>query len=214
MSESDSESVIITFIIPTIGRESLIDSLNSLLNQDDNNWKAFVIFDNVEINYLIDDNRIEYLKTSKLGDNNIKNKAGMVRNYGLKYINDNNIETEWIGFLDDDDILSSDYISKLKEETLLNNIEVCIFRMCYSNGYILPSISDKNIIRGKVGISFAIKKYISNNNLFENNPFEDYFYLQKLKILKYRILISSFVTYFVRIKPIKCKYFSKILINF
>jgi len=137
----------------------------------------------------------------------------MVRNYGLKYINDNNIETEWIGFLDDDDTLSSDYITKLKEETSLNNIEVCIFRMCYSNGYILPSISDKNIIRGRVGISFAIKKYISNN-LFENNPFEDYFYLQKLKTLKYRILISSFVTYFVRMKPVKCKYFPKVLIKF
>jgi len=213
MSESDSESIIITFIIPTIGRETLIDSLNSLLNQDNNNWKALVIFDDVEINYLIDDNRIEYLKTSKLGDNNIKNKAGMVRNYGLKYINDNNIETEWIGFLDDDDTLSSDYITKLKEETSLNNIEVCIFRMCYSNGYILPSISDKNIIRGRVGISFAIKKYISNN-LIKNNPFEDYFYLQKLKTLKYRILISSFVTYFVRMKPVKCKYFPKVLIKF
>jgi hypothetical protein len=208
-------STIITFIIPTIGRESLIDSLNSLINQDNNNWKALVIFDGIESKCLIDDNRIEYLKTSKLGDQHIKSKAGLVRNYGIKYIHENNIETEWIGFLDDDDTLSNNYITKLKEEILFNNnIEVCIFRMCYSNGYVLPTISDKNIIRGKVGISFSIKKYISKDILFNNNPFEDFFYLKELQIKKYKIIISSYVTYFVKTNPIKCINYPKVLLNY
>jgi hypothetical protein len=209
--------VFITFIIPTLGRESLIDSLKSLLNQNDNSWKALVIFDGIEVNPLFNDDRIEYLSISKLGDEYKKNKAGLVRNYGINYIHQNNILTDWIGFLDDDDTISNDYINKLKEEiSIHNNIEICIFRMCYSNGYILPSMSDKNIIRGKVGISFAIKSYISKikDIVFENSPYEDYFYLKNLQIKKYKILISSYITYFVKTKPLICNNHPKVLINF
>ena len=208
-------SIFITFIIPTIGRESLINSLNSLLQQDDENWNALVIFDGIDIqDNLINDNRIKYLKTEKLGNEYIKSKAGLVRNYGINYININNITTEWIAFLDDDDTISNDYIYRLKEEIFLNNnIETCIFRMCYSNKYILPTICDKNINRNKVGISFAIKSYISKIILFQNNPFEDYFYLKEIQNKKYKILISSYVTYFVRTTPIECNIFPKIILN-
>ena len=211
---SMEEKTFITFIIPTIGRNTLINSISSLLNQDDTNWKAIIIFDGIEVIHLITDDRIEYLSIPKTGNEYIKNVSGLVRNYGIKYINDN-IETEWIGFLDDDDTLSNDYISKLKEEILFNNnIDVCLFRMCYSNGYILPSLSDKNIIRNKVGISFAIKSYIAKDNLFNNNPFEDYFFLKNLQSKKYKILISSYITYFVRTNPIHSNYtfFPKILL--
>ena len=204
----------ITFIIPTIGRNTLIDSINSLLNQDDIYWNAVIIFDGIDINPLINDKRIKYISIPKSGIEYIKNSSGLVRNYGINYIN-NNIETEWIGFLDDDDTISKDYISRLKEEIEHNNhIEICIFRMCYSNGYILPSAIDKNIIRNKVGISFAIKSYISKDNLFNNNPFEDYFYLKNLQSKKYKILISSYVTYFVRTNPIQCTIYPKVLLNY
>jgi glycosyltransferase involved in cell wall biosynthesis len=40
----------ITFIIPTIGRKTLINSLQSLISQDNPNWCAIVIFDGVSKN--------------------------------------------------------------------------------------------------------------------------------------------------------------------
>ena len=49
----------ITFIIPTIGRESLKNTLLSLQNQNIENWSAIIIFDDCDINI----NNI-YLKTT------------------------------------------------------------------------------------------------------------------------------------------------------
>jgi hypothetical protein len=71
--------------------------------------------------------------------------------------------------------------------------------MAYENGCILPNKYDKNIIRNKVGISFCLKTSIAKNIYFENNPYEDYMYLKKLEIQKYKIIISEKVMYFVRI---------------
>lgn len=202
-----SNEIFITFIIPTIGRSTLINSINSLLNQTDNNWNAIIVFDGLKQNIEINDNRIKIIEIDKCG---LKNSAGSVRNEGIKLCN-NSI---WIGFLDDDDTLSKDYIEKLKEEiNINNNIDVCIFRMGYEHGYILPTIYDKNIIRNKVGISFAIKKNIDDTILFENNPYEDYIFLKKMQCKKYKILISSYVTYFVRTNQYDTKLFPKVLIN-
>ena len=39
---------IITFIIPTIGRLSLNDTINSLINLENKNWKALIIFDGIK----------------------------------------------------------------------------------------------------------------------------------------------------------------------
>jgi cellulose synthase/poly-beta-1,6-N-acetylglucosamine synthase-like glycosyltransferase len=204
------EDIFITFIIPTIGRESLLNSIQSLLDQDDNNWNAFIIFDGVKNNDLINinDNRIKIIEIEKIEG---KIGAGLVRNYGLNQ----ELNSEWIGFLDDDDILSKDYISKLKEEINLNPvIEVCIFRMAYNNGCILPNKSLRNITIGRVGISFAIKKYISKNIKFKNSKCEDYLFLRDIQNNKNKIIISSYTTYFIRTNPFKCELYPKILINF
>jgi glycosyltransferase involved in cell wall biosynthesis len=206
----------ITFIIPTIGRESLKRSIQTLLNQDDNDWECIVIFDgvkkNIEINFE-EDTRIKIFEIDKIGgsSDDVKSTSGLVRNFGIEKSG----ESEWIGFLDDDDCLSPDYISKLKKEIEMNeDIEVCIFRMAYSNKYILPTKDDRNINRFRVGISFAIKKYITEKVSFTNNPFEDFLYLKNVQYKKYKIVISSYVTYFVRTEPYECLFYPKILINF
>ena len=38
----------ITFIIPSINRTTLTNSVNSLLNQTDKNWKCIIIYDGVD----------------------------------------------------------------------------------------------------------------------------------------------------------------------
>lgn len=204
-------NIFITFIIPTIGRDSLKESLNTIINQDDNDWNVIIIFDGIKNNIEINDPRIKIFEIDKIGNEKIKNSSGLVRNIGIK----NATNTEWIGFLDDDDYLSLDYISNLKKEILLNNqIEVCIFRMAYENKCVLPTKFDKNIIKNKVGISFCVKKYITTSILFNNNPYEDYLFLKEVQYKKYKIIISSYVTYFVRTMPIKYDIYPKILINF
>ena len=166
-------NIFITFIIPTIGRKTISNSIKSLLEQDDNNWNAIIIFDGVKnIELLnVNDNRIKCFEIEKM------NSAGYVRNIAFSYVTN----SDWIGFLDDDDTISSDYISKLKYEIYLNpSIDVCIFRMAYENGCILPNKSVRSILIGKIGISFAIKKYIIDTTKFQNSICEDYIFLKEL----------------------------------
>ena len=214
---SINQYIFITFIIPTIGRDSLKNAIKSLLNLKDNNWKALIIFDGIK-NSIIDifllDNRIKIIEIEKSGIEDIKNNAGLVRNIGFNYLVNNNLYSDWIGFLDDDDYLSCNYICDLKNELCIYpNFDVCIFRMGYPNGCIIPLKNDKNIIRNRIGISFTLKYNIMKEYKFINSPFEDYIYLKNLQSKKYKILISSYVSYFVRCIPYEIKdFFPKIMI--
>lgn len=186
----------ITFIIPTIGRTTLINSIKSLLNQSINDWNAIIIFDNVtpniELNNILEDKRIKIVQTTKLGEN--INSAGNVRNYGISLAN-----TKWIAFLDDDDIISNDYIEVFYNELkILPDLDVIIFRMKLGNRYI-PQLKVDNFYICDVGISFIIKKKIYDNGLkFVPNSTEDFLYLDQIRSNKYKMVISPYIKYFVR----------------
>lgn len=201
---------IITFIIPSIGRETLKNTVQSLQNLKNPNWLCIIIFDGIKQNITIDDNRFTIYETEKKGE---KNYGGYVRNLALQ----KNIQTNWVGFVDDDDTISNKYIDYLLEESnKYENVDVIIFRMMYENGVVLPEKNDKNIIMNKVGISFAINKNIFEKNkyFFQNNSKEDYYFLRILQKNKYKMLISGFIAYFVRMsKPIKTKKYNSIVIN-
>jgi glycosyltransferase involved in cell wall biosynthesis len=188
----------ITFIIPTIGRETLNRTLQSIKNQTINDWDAVVVFDGVSPNYFEDDERIKYIKIDKLG--NIKrhakygfiSNAGLVRNEAFKFV-----DSEWIGFVDDDDIIYNDYIERIKEEVVVekNNIDLILFRM--NADRIIPKFETNEIKKNEVGISFIIKneKLKLNNLKFKNCDNEDYvFFCDAIKKgLIYKI--SKHVTY-------------------
>ena len=96
------ESPIITFIIPTLGRFSLLHTIQSLQKQKINAWKCIILFDgikNTHFQHFQKDPRITILEISKIGENS--SRAGLVRNIGFDYV-----DTPWIGFVDDDDTLS------------------------------------------------------------------------------------------------------------
>ena len=187
---------LITFIIPTIGRSTLINSINSLKNQTIKDWRAIIIFDGISCNIDIDvygnDNRIKVLECEKKGLS--INSAGEVRNYGMSFV-----ETKWIAFLDDDDIIEYDYIETFYNEiNLCNDLDLIIFRM-NDNGRIIPKLKTDNFYLCDVGISFIFKKEIYNEGCkFTPDGAEDFLYLDKIRASGKRIMISPYVKYYVR----------------
>ena len=181
----------ITFIIPSINRETLSRTIDSLFKQSNPNWKAIIIFDGVKNdNLIINDNRISIMHIEKIGK---KNNAGEVRNIGIS-----NVSTEWCGFVDDDDIITCDYV-KLFYEYIINEpyLDVIQFRMKNIN-IILPEKNENNIILGKIGISFCVKTDILKIFKFIPSDSEDFYLIDKLNKAKKKIMISDKVTYAVR----------------
>ena len=200
MKDDFMKDELITFIIPTIGRSTLINSINSLKNQTIKDWHAIIIFDGIYCNIDIDvygnDNRIKVLECEKKGLS--INSAGEVRNYGMSFI-----ETKWIAFLDDDDIIETDYIETFYNEINLCNdlqldLDLIIFRM-NDNDRIIPKLNTDNFYLCDVGISFIFKKEIYDEGCkFTPDGAEDFLYLDKIRTSGKRMMISPYVKYYVR----------------
>lgn len=194
----------ITFIIPTIGRSTLEQSVKSILNQTNSRWELIIVFDGVEPNYFIENDKIRIMKLEKkLGEG--YNSAGNVRNYAMQFVN-----TPWIGFLDDDDIISPLYVKTFLNEKKfsLNNgkkLDVIIFRM-YDRRHnsILPHLHQKNFYINEVGISFAFKtKLFHEGKKLVPSSGEDFYFLNNLRNSKKTIMISPYIMYFVRANSLK-----------
>ena len=200
----------INFIVPSVGRSTLKNTLQSLIDQKNPNWKCWVGFDGldksqVDEDLLIDDSRINYLYlknrlgifTHNSGVNGNTGSVGKVRNYLIEQIDN---DYEWIGFVDDDDTLRPYYIEKLLEEKN-NNItfDCCIFRMINGSVIITP-LNTNQVIQNLVGISFCVKKnFIKEKGIkFENSTCEDYRILELIHNSGGEIYMSEHITYNVR----------------
>lgn len=191
----------IYFIIPSIGRKSLEQTVQSLNNLKNKNWNALILFDGIEPFICFKSHQIHYLTVEKSGIESKKNNGGLVRNIGFEYIIKNNIKTKYIGFCDDDDSLHPDYIEHLKNDIqLFNEPDMIIYRMMYQNGNVIPHPLTTKIQLKNVGISFAFKKELLEKFQlqFMNHPYEDYLFIQQAKKNPINILISKYVNYFVR----------------
>jgi glycosyltransferase involved in cell wall biosynthesis len=193
----------IGFIIPSIGRETITVTLESLVNQTNPNWKCYVGFDgkeesDIDPSILVQDERIKYFYFGeKLGDETKHHgNAGQVRNSIIGRIDD---DIEWIGFVDDDDTLSKYYVEILELEKNKKEFDCCVFRMRYDkdNIKILPPFNMDTIKQNFVGISFCVRrKFIDKNKIsFVNDNAEDFKYLKKISDCNGEIHISSHITY-------------------
>jgi glycosyltransferase involved in cell wall biosynthesis len=190
----------ITFIIPTIGRHTIIKTIRSLFEQTNNNWKCIIVCDGILFNKEIQntinsDSRISVITIQKTG---VQNKAGTVRNKGIELV-----KTDWVGFVDDDDVLSPLYV-----DTFINNIQedntlkCIIFRMMYSDSGIFPDKDSTNFVKQRVGISFCYSMSLFRKGLqFFADNMEDFNLLHKIRSGGHKILMSNKICYFVR--PIK-----------
>ena len=176
----------ITFIIPTVGRHSLIRALNSLHDLKDHDWKAIVVFDGLKNEIVQPSDKIKIVEAPQT------RSPGLTRNYGMAMV-----DTKWIGFLDDDDCLYEDYIGKLKEEEHNHpEAEFVLFRMIADK--IVPRMTIKDaILINEVGISFAIKNstVIKHDAAFEKKGSEDYNFLKNLSLKGVKFRISNYVAY-------------------
>lgn len=191
----------IGFVIPSIGRDSIKYSLESLISQTDSEWKCWVGFDgknknDIDQSNLIFDDRINYLYFGeKKGKSAHHGNAGLVRNSIISNVSE---DCEWIGFLDDDDTLSKFYIEILKREQQKYEFDCCVFRMRYDseNQKIIPPLGMDQIKQNYVGISFAVNKnfLIKNEIKFTNDNAEDFLFLNQIEKVG-KIHISSHICY-------------------
>lgn len=180
----------ISIIIPSVGRVSLIKSLESLISQKDPDWVCHVGFDGltkqqVHPSLRIDDPRIHYhFIEKKLGKMNrrMHNFGGLVRNQLI-----DRVTTDWIGFLDDDDTLHQNYTTVLNYHIKTSDVlDFLVYRMIYKDGKLIPSIKTtqvEELVGGNIGINFAAKtKFIKDNNIrFKNGPREDFNFLADIR---------------------------------
>ena len=186
----------ITIIIPSIGRETLKNSIQSLLNQTLNKWKVIIIYDgckNILDSDLLNDVRISYYEIEKTSG--VINQSGDVRNYGMQFV-----ESKWVGFLDDDDCLGKNYVEYFFKNCELFNFDIFIYRMIQENLKIFPSLLSKDIIPCDVGISFIMKidLFRECRLKIENSHCEDYDFLYSAKKKNHLILISHYIQYFIK----------------
>jgi glycosyltransferase involved in cell wall biosynthesis len=183
----------ITFIIPSIGRDTLQRTIETLENQTNSNWNAIIIFDGCSPTIQTYNTKIKIIQIEKLGKDS--NSAGLVRNEGIKLV-----DTEWVAFVDDDDTLANNYVETFYNELLEieeKQIDVIIFRM-YHPYIVYPLLETDNFYCCNVGISFAMKTRIYDDIQFIPSSMEDYLLLDRIRENKYKMMISPFVRYFVR----------------
>lgn len=187
---------LVTFIIPTIGRKTLKNTIDSIMKQTIKNWNAIIIFDGITNNINNNDERIKIIEVNKKGID--INSAGLVRNYGISIT-----QTKWVAFIDDDDIISNDYLEVFYRELKENNeldLDVIIFRMKLDER-IIPKLNTDNFYLCDVGISYIMKKEIYDNGIkFIPDGAEDFIHLDNIRKEGYKMMISPYIKYFVRME--------------
>lgn len=179
----------ITFVIPSLNRESLKETVNSILKQTNPNWKCIIIYDGVK-GEVFEDDRIKtiYIKKTGIEKNNFNfhGMSGLVRNYGLEIC-----ETEWIGFVDDDDTIDEKYVETLFKK--YNSYDLVVWRMVDKKGLVIPR--NNSIHFGNVGISFSYKnKY--NLRFDVNRDGEDFDFIKKIMSKTNNFIISDEIFYY------------------
>lgn len=199
---------IITIITPTLNRPSLDRAVDSVMNQTNSDWRMVIVGDGcMPASY--DDPRI----TSVYGPP--FHNQSLTRNFALRRIpsaRETNWD-DWVGFLDDDDILEPEYIDQIYRNK--DHADALIFRMLLPKNTrndpdrLIPletQINNKELKYGHIGISYAIKQEIFKVFQFtaygvpyiENCANEDYNLIKELQNEGYRIKFLNYHGYTVK----------------
>lgn len=209
-----SEDALVSVIVPMYNVEIYISKcLDSLLNQKYENIEIIVVDDgspdgSAEIvkKYIEKDRRIRYVKRENGG-------LGAARNTGIK------VSTgEYICFVDSDDWVESNYISKFVETLEKDKSDVVIanIRYVFPNGTVrlrTPHIDEYEIISGKDALKrefigkqyrchapnkFCRRSLLINNNIWfpEGKLYEDVFTTYKILLAATQVTLIPDYTYY------------------
>jgi GalNAc5-diNAcBac-PP-undecaprenol beta-1,3-glucosyltransferase len=168
MMEKIKNNPKVSVIIPTIGRESLIRTLESVLNQTYQNLEIIITDDTEEgkakplIERYLADPRIKYVINTKYKHGPDGNK-----NNGL-----DNITGEYFTFVDDDDIIMPNAIEELLNVAIKGNYSI-VFANCVDN------------VEGKfTGLHYGKDEEVSWVDWLCSKYEREYFFLIKTSILE------------------------------
>ena len=195
------EEPLVTFIIPSLASKSLTNTIGSIRAQTDPRWRVIVGFDHREPTIKSEEKISVFTHRgySKKGDDciycieGVKSGAGPVRNSCVA-----RATTEWVAFLDDDDMVTPDYVEKLALES--EEADAVSFRMLMWHWQWLPPITAtvENFTHGSVGISFACRRKVFEKCQFTRGRGEDFRMLRDIRDAGFRLKISPYLTYLVR----------------
>lgn len=179
---------IITFIVPTVGRDTLHRAITSIKEQTNPNWRAIICFDRVKP-FIEQTDKISVLQFTQ----SIHSwRAGAVRNFAIA-----SATTPYIGFLDDDDSITPDYLDRLVE--VKDEADIVIMQMQFqSKEKVLPRAANEIFTMNRVGISFAVRTDVFKTIRFRHQKCEDVFFLREAKTKKMRIKFHPHIVYRVR----------------
>ncbi len=172
----------ISIIIPVYNQEKYIEKcLNSILSND------FIGYEIIAIDDASTDNSLKILekyKNIKIIKHKKNKYIGITRNDGLKAA-----KGEYVAFIDPDDYISKDFLSKMYENAKTNNSDlvICDYKYIYANNtekdVLLPCFSTTNLKQnpkliydiplGPCNKLFRRKMLVDNNINFTNLKYED-----------------------------------------
>lgn len=184
-------SYLATFIVPTMGRDTLRRALDSIIAQTDPDWDAHIIGDGLGENWTppwIHQRMLWSNTPSKLGAGN---RGGMLRNHALS-----TAVGQWFAFLDDDDRMDIHYLEWLRVES--KDKDLVVFHMKYPDGTVLPP--GDHLSLGSVGISFAVRSEFQrqHNIWFVPSEIEDWIFIETALKMGARVKVSPHIAYYVR----------------
>ena len=203
-----SNGKLVTFIVPTMLRDSLKDTISSISMQDSNIWEAIIVLQ--ALNSAQDDEVVcpDFLNLTEdvrykcigYGRKTYSNCGGSIRNFAMRFV-----KTTWVAFVDDDDTISPGYCSELlREASLDSRVELVTFRMyderLPDNEFevkVRPRVQDKTAVRNYIGISFAFQRTRSSVDYFIDSTTEDFDFIVKFCEFN-KCVLSDSITYYVK----------------
>jgi hypothetical protein len=205
VADTASDDPFVTFVVPSIGRNTLERALRSLDVQTDQAFRAILVADGFVAPASLSA-RFPWLSIAATGARlGRANHAGAVRNIGIEMA-----ATEWVAFLDDDDALSPRYVEWLRAEIRASpDADAVVFRMRTDKAgprhKVLPPIGETDFAVGRVGISFAAlrspKSIVPKLLAFRPGSTEDFDLLDRLRSAGSEMVLSPRVAYFVEMLP-------------
>lgn len=98
-------------ILPTIGRKSLLETIKSVIAQEIESWRLWIVADNCHLDHdwpMELDKRIEVCEIHTLPRNS--DYGARARNYGIRQG-----DAPWIAYIDDDDVWLPNHLTILSE---------------------------------------------------------------------------------------------------